>query len=138
MINYIVCDAGNDVNSTIKTVVQNICKENKINYKKQEYNILFSNEKMLITNNEVRFTSGSKNNLSFYGKVYLNKNGKIIENIFLQDNVVKLEPKENQIIIISGGLDNSTVVEVNQELLYFYIAPNNLLEAQKPNLWQSL
>jgi hypothetical protein len=138
MTDYILFDIQDNINITIKTSIKSMCKEKKINYIKQDYKILFSSEKNLITNNEVKFTSGSKDNLSFYGKVYLNKKGKIIENIFLKDYVVKLEPKENQIVIISGGLDNSTFVEIDQELLYFYIAPNNLLEAQKPNSWQSL
>lgn len=138
MIDYILFDVKDNINSTIKELVKDMCKENKINYIKQEYKILFSNEKMLVANNEVKFTSGSKKDLSFYGKVYLNKNGNVIENIFLQDDVVKLEPKETDILIISGGIDNSTVVEFDQELVYFYIAPTYLLEAQEPDLWQNL
>jgi hypothetical protein len=93
---------------------------------------------MFIKNNDLKFTSGSKDILSFYGKIYLNKKGKLIENIFLDDNTVQIEPKETDMIIISGGVDNSTVVEIDQELLYFYVAPSYLLEAQQPNLWQSL
>jgi hypothetical protein len=138
MTKYIVSDVGNNVNVTIKTLVKSMCKENKINYEKQKYNVLFSNEKMFIKNNDLKFTSGSKDILSFYGKVYLNKNGKLVENIFLDDNTVQIEPKETDIIIISGGVDNSTVVEIDQELLYFYVAPSYLLESQQPNLWQSL
>lgn len=138
MIDYILFDVKDNTNSTIKELVKDMCKENKINYIKQEYKILFSNEKMIVANNEVKFTSGSKKDLSFYGKVYLNKNGNVIENIFLQDNVVKVEPKETDILIISGGIDNSTVVEFDQELVYFYIAPTYSLEAQKPDLWQNL
>jgi hypothetical protein len=138
MIDYILFDVKDKIDSTIKTLIKDMCKENKINYVKQEYKILFSNEKMLLENNEVKFTSGSKKDLSFYGKVYSNKKDKIIENIFLKDETVKLEPKETDIIIIFGGIDNSTVVETDQELLYFYIAPSHLLEAQKPDLWQNL
>lgn len=138
MIEYIISNAESDVNSTIKTVVKNICKENKINYKKQEYSILFANEQMFLKNNDLKFTSGSKNILSFYGKVYLNKKGKLIENIFLPNKIVKLEPKETDLIVICGGVDNSTVVEIDQELLYFYIAPSSLLKLQQPNLWQPL
>ena len=123
MTKYIISDVGNNVNVTIKTLVKSMCKENKINYEKQKYNVLFSNEKMFIKNNDLKFTSGSKDILSFYGKVYLNKNGKLVENIFLDDNTVQIEPKETDIIIISGGVDNSTVVEIDQELLYFYVAP---------------
>jgi hypothetical protein len=138
MIKYIVSDVVNSANVTIKTLVQSMCKENKVNYEKQKYNVLFSNEKMFIKNNDLKFTSGSKDILSFYGKIYLNKKGKLIENIFLDDNTVQIEPKETDIIVISGGVDNSTVVEIDQELLYFYVAPSYLLEAQQPNLWQSL
>lgn len=138
MIKYIVSDVVNSANVTIKTLVQSMCKENKVNYEKQKYNVLFSNEKMFIKNNDLKFTSGSKDILSFYGKIYLNKKGKLIENIFLDDNTVQIEPKETDIIVISGGIDNSTVVEIDQELLYFYVAPSYLLEAQQPNLWQSL
>lgn len=138
MTKYIVSDVASSPNVTIKTLVQSMCKENKINYEKQNYNVLFSNEKMFIKNNDLKFTSGSKDILSFYGKIYLNKKGKLIENIFLDDNAVQIEPKETDIIVISGGVDNSTVVEIDQELLYFYVAPSYLLEAQQPNLWQSL
>ena len=138
MIEFILSNTGNDVNSTIKTLVENICKENKINYKKQEYNILFSKENMFLKNNDFKYTSGSKNILSFYGKIYLNKKGKLIENIFLHNETLKLEPKENDLIVICGGIENSTVVEIDQELLYFYIAPSSLLEAQQPKLWQVL
>ena len=138
MINYVISNAGSDIHSTIKSLVQSVCKENKINYKKQDYNILFSNEKIFLKNNDIKFTSGSKNILSFYGKIYLNKKGKLIENIFLHDNTVQLEPKETDLIIISGGIDNSTVVEIDQDLLYFYVAPSSLLESQQPKLWQPL
>jgi|688.fasta_scaffold233804_3 hypothetical protein len=138
MINYIVSDLGNETNSTIKTLVQSICKENKINYEKQEYHVLFSNESMLLENNDLKFTSGSKNILSFYGKIYLNKKGKIIENIFLDNETAKLEPQESDLIVIRGGIDNSTVVEIDQELLYFYVAPSSLLKSQQPNMWQTL
>jgi len=138
MIDYVISSVGNDTGSTIKTLVQNICKENKINYQKQEYNILFSNEKMFLKNNDLKFTSGSKNILSFYGKIYLNKKGKLVENIFSYDSVIELEPKETDIIVIRGGVDNSTVVEVDQDLLYFYVAPSSLLKSQQPNVWQTL
>ena len=138
MIEYIVSDVGNDANSTIKRLIKSICKENKINYEKQEYNISFSNENMFLKNNNLKFTSGAKNILSFYGKIYLNKKGKIIENVFLHDDIIKLEPKETDLIVICGGVDNSTVVEIDQELLYFYVAPSSLLKLQQPNLWQTL
>jgi hypothetical protein len=138
MTKYVVSNAGNHAKSTIKTLIQNICKENKINYEKQEYSILFSNENMFLKNNDIKFTSGSRNILSFYGKIYLNKKGKLIENIFLDNEIVKLEPKETDLIVICGGIENSTFVEIDQELLYFYVAPSSLLDAQQPKLWQTL
>jgi hypothetical protein len=115
-----------------------MCKENNINYAKQDYKVLFSNETMLTSQNDVRFTSGSKKSLSFYGKTYLNKKGNVIENIFVKDDVIQLEPKETDLIIISGGVDNSTVIELDQELLYFYVAPAHLLQFQNAKLWQNL
>jgi hypothetical protein len=138
VIEYIVSNTESDINNTIKMIVQNICKENKINYEKQEYSILFAKEQMFLKNNDLKFTSGSKNILSFYGKIYLNKKGKLVENIFLTNKIVKIEPKETDLIVICGGIDNSTVVEVDQELLYFYVAPSSLLKLQQPNLWQPL
>ena len=138
MTDYVISNLENDTNDTINKIVKDMCKNNNINYEKQEYKILFCNEKMYLKNNETKFTSGSKKDLSFYGKVYSNKKGKVVENIFLDSGVVQVEPKENDLLVISGGVKNSTVVEIDQELLYFYIAPNSLLEAQKPNLWQSL
>jgi hypothetical protein len=115
-----------------------MCKENNINYIKQDYKVLFSSETILTKQNDVRFTSGSKKNLSFYGKTYLNKKGNVIENIFVKDDVIQLEPKETDLIIISGGVDNSTVVDLDQELLYFYVAPSHLLQFQNAKLWQNL
>lgn len=138
MMNYVLIDAKNNINSTISLLVKKMCEENKINYLKQEYRVLFSNEKMLLKNNIEKFTSGSKKDLSFYGKVYSNKKGKIVESIFLDDEVVDLEPKGTDILIILGGVDNSTTVEVDQDLLYFYVAPSHLLELQDSGLWQEL
>jgi uncharacterized HAD superfamily protein len=133
-----VSDIEKDLNSTIKELVEYMCKENKINYKKQEYKLLFSNEKMLFENNNMKFTSGSKSDLSFYGKVYLNKNGKVVESIYLDGNVIEVEPKDTELIIMYGGTKNSTTVEVDQELPYFYVAPVYLLEMQDLKLWQDL
>jgi hypothetical protein len=138
MIQYMISNIKHNTNSTIKELVELMCKENKINYKKQEYKILFSNEKMLTENNSIKFTSGSKHDLSFYGKVYSDKKGKFLEKIYLQDDILEFEPKDNELVIIYGGTKNSTVVEVSQELLYFYIAPTYLLEMQDPKLWQNL
>jgi hypothetical protein len=126
------------VANTIKALVKIMCKENNINYVKQDYKVLFSSETILTKQNDVRFTSGSKKNLSFYGKTYLNKKGNVIENIFVKDDVIQLEPKDTDLIIISGGVDNSTVVELDQELLYFYVAPGHLLQFQNAKLWKSL
>jgi hypothetical protein len=138
MIDYIISNVEDNVNNTISTLVQRMCKENKINYIKQEYKVLFSNEKMLLKYNNIKFTSGSKKDLSFYGKVYRNKKGKVVENIFLHDDFIEFEPKETELVVISGGIDNSTVVDIDQELLYFYVAPSHLLEVQDSNLWQAL
>jgi hypothetical protein len=138
MIHYLVSDIKKDINSTIKELVEYLCKENKINYKKQEYKLLFSNEKMLSQNNDMKFTSGSKNDLSFYGKIYLNKNGKVVESIYIEDDVIEVEPKDTELLIMYGGTKNSTTVEVDQELPYFYVAPSYLLEMQDLNLWQDL
>ena len=138
MINYKLINIEDDVNSTINMLVQYACKENKINYQKQEYRVLFSNEKILVKNNDVKFTSGAKNSLSFYGKIYFNKKGKVLENIYLKDEVVRLEPNHDDILIMYEGVDNSTIVNEDQDILYFYVAPSNLLIMQDPSLWQIL
>ena len=138
MISYMISDIDDDINNKIKILVKNICKENKINYKKQNYKILFSNEKILFKNNLVKFTSGSKKHLSFYGKIYSNKNKEVLENIYLEDNTIQINTKKTNIIIFCGGIKNSTIVEVDEELLYFYVAPSSFLQMQKPDLWQSL
>lgn len=138
MIGYILSNITDDINNTIKLLIQDICKENKINYEKQEYKILFSNEKVFAKNNDIKFISGSKKSLSFHGKIYSNKNGKIIENIYLKDEVVQLEPDQNSLLVIYEETKNSTVVENDEDLLHFYIAPAVLLKMQDPNLWQTL
>lgn len=138
MIYYMIVDIKDDINNVISLLVQNICKENKINYQKQEYKILFSNEKMLVRNNDIKFTSGTKNALSFYGKLYSDKKGKVIEKIYLKDDVITFEPKHDNLLIMFEGIDNSTIVDDDQDLLYFYVAPNNLITMQDPSLWQDL
>jgi hypothetical protein len=138
MIDYIVKNIDGDVNELIQVLVKNICKENRINYEKQNYKLLFSNEKLLTKNNNVKFTSGSKKYLCFYGKAYLNKKGKIVENIYLPNGTEVLEPRNNDLLIMCGGLENSTVVESSEELLHFYVAPGHMIRLQDPLLWQNI
>jgi hypothetical protein len=115
-----------------------MCKENKINYNKQEYKILFSNDKILFKNNSIKFTSGAKKYLSFYGKIYSDKKEKIIETIYFNDDLVNLEMQKDDLLIILGGIKNSTVVGQDEELLHFYVAPSYMLEMQDPEIWQNL
>jgi hypothetical protein len=137
-VEYILAPINGDINNLIKDLVQQMCKYHKINYEKQEYRALFSNEDLLVKNNGVKFTSGSKKYLCFYGKVYLNKKNKIIESVYLQDGVVELEPKSTEMLLIFGGVDNSTVLENDEALLHFYIAPKYFLDLQDPLLWKPL
>jgi hypothetical protein len=138
MIDYRFFKIQDNINKTINLIVKDICKENKINYQKQEYKILFSNEKILFKNNDIKFTSGSKKSLSFYGKTYLNKKGKIIESIYLKDSLVQFEPENNSLLIMCEGVDNSTMVENDEYLTHFYVAPEALTSLHDPILWQYL
>ena len=138
MIHYILSDIKDNINNTINLLVQYICKENKINYEKQNYKVLFSNEKLLVKNNDIKFTSGSKKSLSFYGKVYLNKKGKIVESLYLKDETVHLEPNYSSLLIMYDSIDNSTKVDNDEDLLHFYVAPEILLGMQDPLLWETL
>jgi len=138
MTEYKLVKIEDSINETITFIVQDICKENKINYEKQEYKVLFSNEKILVKNNDVKFTSGSKNSLSFYGKIYSNKRGRVIESIYLKDDAIHLEPNNNSLLIICEGIKNSTKVDDDQDLLHFYVAPANLIIMQDPSLWQAI
>lgn len=138
MTNYVLSTIEGDTSKSINILIQEICKTNNINYNKQKYKILFSNEKIYFKNNDVKFTSGLKKYLCFYGKIYLNKKSKIIETIYLDNDLFKIEPEINNILIISGGINNSTIVEHDEELLYFYIAPSFFLEMQDPKTWQTL
>ena len=138
MIDYIFDNIGNDLSGLIKTLAQTICKENNINYNKQNYKILLSNEKLFAKNNNVKFTSGSKKYLCFYGKAYLDNKGSIVENIHLPDGLVTIKPQNNSLLIMCGGIENSTVVENTEELLHFYVAPSHMLELQDPKLWRFL
>ena len=138
MTDYKLVNIEDSINSTISFLVKDICKENKINYEKQEYKVLFSNEKILVKHNDVKFTSGSKNSLSFYGKIYSNKNGRVIESIYLKDEVIHLEPNHSSLLIMCEGIKNSTKVDDDQDLLHFYVAPVNLTTMQDPSLWQAI
>jgi hypothetical protein len=99
---------------------------------------LLSNEKLFAKNNNVKFTSGSKKYLCFYGKAYLDNKGSIVENIHLPDGLVTIKPQNNSLLIMCGGIENSTVVENTEELLHFYVAPSHMLELQDPKLWRFL
>jgi len=138
MTEYILTVIDDDVDIKINSLVKDMCKKNKINYEKQDYRILFSDEKIPLTHNDVKFTSGSKKYLSFYGKIYLNKTSRIFESLYLDSGLITIEPKRTELILVCGGVENSTVVETDERILHFYVAPNHLLELQDPLLWKSL
>lgn len=138
MIIYKLSNIEENILNSIKDHVSFMCKENNINYAKQDYKLLFSNEDVLRKNNGVRFTSGLKKYLCFYGKIYSGKTGFIVENIHLQDNLVTVNPERNSFLIISGGTDNSTIVEHDQKIMHFYVAPGYMLEMQDSETWQNL
>jgi hypothetical protein len=138
MIDYNVVNIEENAFSSVVDQVKFMCKNNNINYQKQQYKVLFSNEKIFYKNNNVKFTSGLKKYLCFYGKIYLNKKEKIIENIHLSNDLVTIIPDSNTLLIVSGGIDNSTIVVNDEEIMNFYVAPRHLLELQDPKLWQFL
>jgi len=138
MINYYLTAIDGNIDKTISKAVESICKANNINYKKQEYKILFSNQMLSFRNNDVVFTSGSKKYLSFYGRVHTNKNEKIIEKIYLENTLVTIDPPENSVLIMLGGVESSTEVNQDNDILHFYIAPSHLLELHDPSSWKTL
>jgi hypothetical protein len=138
MINYHLTTIDRSIDKSIANAVERICKANNINYKKQEYKILFSNHNLSSKNNDVVFVSGSKKYLSFYGRVYLNKNQKVIEKIYSDNTIVTIDPPENSILVVLGGVETSTIVEHDKDVLHFYIAPAHLLELHDPLSWKTL
>lgn len=138
MINYHLTTIDRSIDKSIANAVERICKANNINYKKQEYKILFSNQNLSSKNNDVVFVSGSKKYLSFYGRVYLNKNQKVIEKIYSDNTIVTIDPPENSILVVLGGVETSTIVEHDKDVLHFYIAPAHLLELHDPLSWKTL
>ncbi len=138
MIDYIFAEIDNTEFESIQKVLGLMCKENNINQERQNYKILLSNEKLFPKNNNVLFTSGSKKYLSFYGKVYLNKDSRIVETVHLDNKDIIIEPSFNSLLIICGGTKNSTVVENEEDILYFYIAPSIMLDMQDHEKWQDI
>jgi len=138
MIEYSISKIKGSHTESINTLLEYMCEENKINKKSQDYKILFSNEKVFKKHNDILFTSGSKKYLSFYGKIYLNKKNKIVETIYLDNESIAFEVFNDTILIIFGGVSNSTSVEDEENVLYFYIAPKTMLELQEPGKWQDL
>ena len=138
MIDYAFTDTGSNELDSLQMLLSVMCKENKINQLKQDYRVFFSKEKVFIKNNNIRFTSGSKKYLSFYGKFYSDKNNKILETIHSESGDVLFRPESNTILIIFGGVDNSTVLDNDQEIIYFYIAPRHLLDLQNMENWQPI
>lgn len=137
-MSYNLFNVDADIVKSINIAVRTMCKENKINYERQSYKILFSNETLFVKNNGIKFTSGSKRYLCFYGKIYSNKKGIITESVYLKDNTVVLKPKLDSALIISGGINNSSMVDNDENLLHFYVAPETLLGLQHPDSWQTL
>lgn len=123
---------------SIKSLLNFMCKENNINKERQEYRVLFSKETVFKKNNGVLFTSGSKKYMSFYGKIYLNQNSNIVETIHLDGQDLVLEPYDNSILIIYGGVNNSTTVQHDEDVLHFYVAPRHLLDLQDLSKWENL
>jgi hypothetical protein len=138
MIEYSVAKINNSSIETIKYLLDFMCKKNKINKKKQNYKIFFSNEKIFSKNNDVLFTSGLKKYLSFYGKIYLNKKDKISETIYLQNEIVTFDALKDNVLIILGGVNNSTTVQNQEDIVYFYIAPSIMLDLQEPDKWEDI
>jgi hypothetical protein len=123
---------------SIQKVIGFMCKENNINQKRQNYKVLFNKEKLSPKYNDILFTSGSKKYLSFYGKIYLNQDSTALETIHLDNNDIVINPSANSLLVILGGIKNSTVVENEEDVLYFYIAPSTMLGMQDPEKWQDL
>jgi hypothetical protein len=138
MIDYYFTEIKGSETESIKKSLIVLCKENNIYQERQDYKILFNKEKVFEKNNDVIFTSGSKKYLCFYGKIYLNKNNKIIETIYSNGHKIIIEPSKDSILIIVGGIENSTNVENQEDILYFYIAPSHLLELQDPTKWEDI
>jgi hypothetical protein len=138
MINYAFTEIDGTEFESVQKILGLMCKENNINQERQNYKILSSKEKVFAKNNDILFTSGSKKYLSFYGKVYLSKRGKILETIYLDNSDIVVEPSINSLLIISGGVNNSTIVQEEEDVLYFYIAPSIMLDLQDPEKWQDL
>lgn len=128
---------GTEIES-IKSLLSLMCKENNINQERQNYKILLNKERILVENNNISFTSGSKKYMSFYGKIYLNKNINMSETVNVEGQEIIIGPYENSILIISGGAKNSTSVQEDQDVLYFYIAPSHLLDLQDPTKWENI
>jgi hypothetical protein len=138
MISYYFAEIVESEIKSIKTLLGFMCKENNINQERQNYKIFFSKEKVFPKNNDLLFTSGSKKTLSFYGKVYLSNNSKILETIYLDNQNLIFEPSSNSILILSGGVNNSTMVKNEEDVTYFYIAPTHLLGLQDPTKWENI
>lgn len=128
---------GTEIES-IKSSLSFMCKENNIHKERQNYKILVDKEKLLPKNNNIIFTSGSKKSLSFYGKLYLDIDKEIVETIYLNSQSVTIKPSNGTLLMISGGIGNSTVVQNEENIVYFYIAPQHLLELQDPEKWENL
>lgn len=138
MSDYCFTALGASEIESIRTLLTFMCKENNINQERQKYKVLFNNEQVLTQHNGLMFTSGSKKYMSFYGKIYLNKNINMVETIVTGGDNVIIEPYANSILMISGGVNNSTTVQNDQDVLYFYIAPEYLLELQDSQKWENL
>lgn len=138
MTHYVFTEIESTEFESIQKILDAMCKENNINKERQNYKILINKEKIYPKYNNVLFTSGSKKYLSFYGKIYLSKNKKILETLYLDHQDIVLEPSKNSLLVILGGIINSTVVEKEEDVLYFYIAPSTMLNLHEPGRWKDI
>ena len=136
MTDYCFAEINGSKIESIKTLLNFICKEKNIHQERQNYKILFDKEKLSPKNNNIIFTSGSKKHLSFYGKLYLNIDKEIVETIYLNTQDATIKPYSGSLLIIYGGIGNSTVVQTEEDAVYFYIAPEHLLDLQDPKKWE--
>ena len=138
MTHYSFTEIESTALESIQKVLGFMCKENNINQKRQNYKILFNKEKLSPKHNNLLFTSGSKKYLSFYGKIYLDEGSTALETIHLENNNIVIKPSVNSLLVIFGGIKNSTVVDNEEDVIYFYIAPSAMLDMQDPKKWQDI
>jgi hypothetical protein len=123
----------NSLKENIKAIIQNLCKEQNINFEKQDYKIsgIFNN-----IENNTWYSLCSKKLFNFFGKYYLTDN--VLETFKNQTDEYNISVNKNDLVIALHHFYNKTYSETESKCIEFYVAPSAFVRNFKEEEWTIL